>query len=751
MWMRPIVKAVRHVRESGDLVLIPNLTDLRRFADPDGEFEEVVRLADGTRTTAEIAASAGRTEAGVRRILARLDEFRLVADADAPSRMSEQDRRRWRNNLGFFDAFAGLHDNPADFQERLAGSHVLQLGVGGIGSMVLMNLAGLGVGEITMVDFDRVEPANFTRQFVYREADNGAVKVARAAEWLSSFNSAVKVHAIERRIDGPADVPPLLDGVDLVVVAIDQPNEAPQWVNQACVRAGIPFVAGGFVFDQGSYQSVWPGHSACLRCREVGDVPEPAAPVNRAIGPTVSLIGGFVALEAVRYLTGFAEPAAAGRLWTVDFGSGRTRMAMQWGRSPECPVCADADENRPATEYTITADTRLNLAHMTVVADGGEFLIGDLALGTFFAIPPVGEVALRALRQGRTVAEATAEASAFAGTDVDVLEFANVLRDKGLVRGVRRDSESPPKSPPPDARPGPLTWLARALLSPAAWVVYAVAAVAGCGVLAFDPGLRPTWESVVFLPDPALSVVLTMITAFVFGAVHEVFHWFGARRFGHPARLRVSRRGLFPVFETDLTRLWAVPRGQRYPAFLAGMAFDGLVTGAALIVRLGYQHGWFAVPPTLDRWLAIVVLTTVVRLVGQTPLFMRTDLYAVLVTALGCRNLYRVSMLILKDRFVGLRRPERAELAAASARDRRIGRWFSLLYLVGVAGLTYLLFGIFLPSGISMITWSALTMLSTSPAMLAFWEALAMAVFLGLELGAPFGMWIWGRLRGRSA
>lgn len=751
--MRPQAKTVPWLRDGHDLAvaLNPVPTDLRRFDDPDGTLEWVLREADGTRTVAELRAAPGAPDASVLdAALGRLDQASLLADADATAYLDGQQREQWRNNLGFFDAYATVGVGVDVYHERLRAARVLLLGAGGLGSAMLMNLVGLGVGEVVVVDDDVVEAANFSRQFTYRAADIGHPKAARAAEWASAFSAYTTVTPLVRRIESEADVAGLLDGIDLVVSAIDQPAEAPMWVNAACHAAGIPSIYGGFFFSKGRYESIWPGHSACLACLVMGER-FTLEPINRATGPSVSVVGGLMALEAMRYLSGYAPPAAAACSWIVDFPTGEVSVAVRWGRSPRCPVCAEPSMTTEgdAGDAGFGPADRVDVAHLTVQPDGDEFLVGDLADGTFVAIPQVGAIALDALRRGETIAEATAAAGAFAGAEVDVLGFVEVLRDQGLLRADAAPAETTVRAESWGRRTaGPVAdWAARVLLSGPALSVAAVSLIGTLIVMLLVPGLRPSWESIIFLPDPALSLLVNIGTVVALACLHEAFHWLGARRLGLPARFGVSRRGLFLVFETDLTRLWGAPRRDRYVAFLAGSAADATVLGVSVFARLAHQQGWIVLPEILNRYLAIVVLTQVIALIGQTPLFMRTDLYAVLVSALGCRNLYRTSMLSIKQHFLALSASEQRELDEASERDRQVARWFGVLYLVGVVGLTYLLLGIFVPAAFSMIVWSVQNVASTPVTSLVFWEALLVSVLLSAEILWPPLHWAIGRLR----
>ena len=211
-----------------------------------------------------------------------------------------------------------------------------------------------------------VEERNFSRQFVYRHADIGRSKVDRAAEWVREFSPGTAVRAIDAQIGSPDDVVALLDDVDLVVGAIDTPPiKIASWINSACVAAGVPHVRGGMGI-QSSYVSVDPGRSACVECHRTAVLREADQPgsvgakwrlferlelVNRGVGPVAGQIGAVIAMEALRYLTGFAAPVAAGVVHTFDLGVGGAETLVRWDRHPDCPVCPTAGaarESNPA-------------------------------------------------------------------------------------------------------------------------------------------------------------------------------------------------------------------------------------------------------------------------------------------------------------------------------------------------------------------------------------------------------------------
>lgn len=373
--MIPRLKSLNCLAHDGELVVSLDPKVRVRVADPDGRVLALLRLLlDGTRDVPALAdALRGQgfaaTPPDVQGVVAQLDGLGWLEDAAAPSTFDDHDRERYASNLFWFDAFTTLDVPREEPQRRLRDAHVLVLGAGGLGSAVLMNLAGLGVGALTVVDQDLVELRNFARQFTYTEAEVGQPKALRVADWLRAFDPSLRVEAERRRVESTQDVADLLRRVrpDVVVSAIDEPDEVDRWVNAACVAAGVPFVRGGLAYTQGLYWAVDPGVSACREClerhrerladgidREAVQWPRVLQQqrVNRAIGPVAQVLGGFVALEALRFLTadlpGMPRPVSAGRYQLVDLAGDCSTRADPWPADPACPVCATAPARRTA-------------------------------------------------------------------------------------------------------------------------------------------------------------------------------------------------------------------------------------------------------------------------------------------------------------------------------------------------------------------------------------------------------------------
>ena len=152
--------------------------------------------------------------------------------------------------------------------ERLADSHVLQVGLGG-GAQLAMNLARSGVGLFTLIDPDVVSEANLARQ-QFRHADVGRRKALVVAEAITAINPAAAIQPILLDVCGLPDfvVASLhLTMPDLLLAMTDHfPAQAK--VNELSLRFGVPAVFAGLFAGArgGEVAFVVPGETPCFRC-----------------------------------------------------------------------------------------------------------------------------------------------------------------------------------------------------------------------------------------------------------------------------------------------------------------------------------------------------------------------------------------------------------------------------------------------------------------------------------------------------
>jgi hypothetical protein len=393
-----------------------------------------------------------------------------------------------------------------------------------------------------------------------------------------------------------------------------------------------------------------------------------------------------------------------------------------------------------AQSPALTAESRLTLRPLTVVAEHDEYVVGDPATGRFFAVPQPGVRVLHGLRAGMTIGEAAADASTPQET-VDALDFARTLLLVGFVTAVNGQTLHAAgeivDAPEFNAAAGRL---GRLLFSPPMLVLSGVVLALVIATFVVRPTTRPKVEDLFVHPEPAASFAVLFAISIATGIVHELCHWWAARSLGVPARIRLSRRLYIPVMETDVSGLWSLPAQRRYGPFLAGMVFDVLVLAVAVAVRVAWSAELLDLPPALIRILGVLVTLNVFSIMFQCLVFLRTDLYAVMITALGLRNLDRVTRLRLKAVLHIARPAELTELAAAHPRDVAASRWYVLCYLLGLLWAVWFFKEWFYPWTFVVVTWMASTLSNAPVGSSYWWQAVVVATLAGSNVVWPLAV-----------
>jgi len=282
-------------------------------------------------------------------------------------------------------------------QQQLGLRHVAIVGVGATGAVTATLLARAGVGRLSLIDRDFVEPSNLQRQILYDEEDarQSLPKAEAAKLHLRRVNSSVTVDAHVADLT-PTNAEALLGPVDLVLDCTDN-YETRYLINDLCVRDGKAWIyaaavgayaAGMNVLPKGpgsraqgsedltsqrdeSQSGPWPlnpgpsqwkpeASTACLACI----FPEPpTGPVETCdtagiLSPAVNLAASIQVAEALKFLSGQPElmrrTLVGFELWTNAANGRQANSELAAGKPRAgCEVCGQrifrhlAGEGRP--------------------------------------------------------------------------------------------------------------------------------------------------------------------------------------------------------------------------------------------------------------------------------------------------------------------------------------------------------------------------------------------------------------------
>jgi len=230
-------------------------------------------------------------------------------------------------------------------QAALARSHVLLVGVGGLGCACAQQLVAMGVGRLTLVDGDQVSRSNLSRQVLYRADDVGKNKAEVASVFLSQLAPGCRIEAVPEFLS-PQLCERLFLAVDLVVDASDN-FETKFLVNAAAARFQKPVIWANAQKWEGQVASFDARRGPCYQCLL------PNRPSNGAagscneigvLGAVPNALGVYQAVESVKALCEIFEVPKVprprwGELLSLSFRD-LSSFKTQVKKNASCPVCS---------------------------------------------------------------------------------------------------------------------------------------------------------------------------------------------------------------------------------------------------------------------------------------------------------------------------------------------------------------------------------------------------------------------------
>ncbi len=226
-------------------------------------------------------------------------------------------------------------------QQKLLQSHVLIIGLGGLGSPAALYLAAAGIGKLTFADFDTVELSNLQRQVAHTTDRVGELKTHSAQVASHAINPDIEFNVVDYALEQD-ELDELIPQCSAVLDCSDNfPTRFA--VNASCVKHKVPLITGAAIRFDGQVMVVRPDkdNSPCYRClyTEGSETAETCAQTG-ILGPVVGLIGCIQALETIKVLCDIGDDLS-GRLLLFD-GLGLEFNEISLKRSSDCPVCNKA-------------------------------------------------------------------------------------------------------------------------------------------------------------------------------------------------------------------------------------------------------------------------------------------------------------------------------------------------------------------------------------------------------------------------
>lgn len=187
-------------------------------------------------------------------------------------------------------------------QSKIKNSKVLVVGCGGLGSPVIDLLSRAGIGEIGMMDHDKVSISNIHRQVIFTSDDVGKYKVSILKKKISKINKNVKVKIYRDKAEDK-NLGKILKLYDVIVDGTDN-FKAKFLLNKFSLKYKKKLIIGAiskfeghiFTFDFNLKKS------PCLKCFYQGEPSEGVldCETDGILGSTAVVTGSLQANEVLK-------------------------------------------------------------------------------------------------------------------------------------------------------------------------------------------------------------------------------------------------------------------------------------------------------------------------------------------------------------------------------------------------------------------------------------------------------------------
>ena len=191
-------------------------------------------------------------------------------------------------------------------QKKISISKVFIIGAGGLGCPIADLLCRAGVGEIGIIDNDKVSLSNINRQTLFNTTDINKFKVEVLKKKLKKINPLVKINIFKKKIN-EKNINRLISKYQIIVDASDNFNTK-FLLNERSIKLRKKLIVGAiskfdghiFVFDFNNKKN------ACLKCFYQEKPPDEILNCDQEgiLGTTASVIGSLQANEILKLIIG---------------------------------------------------------------------------------------------------------------------------------------------------------------------------------------------------------------------------------------------------------------------------------------------------------------------------------------------------------------------------------------------------------------------------------------------------------------
>ena len=185
-------------------------------------------------------------------------------------------------------------------QKKIFLSKVLIVGVGGLGCPLITYLAASGVGEIGILDFDKVEVSNLSRQTLYGSNDLGKFKVFQAKKHINKINKKIKIITYNKKLTSK-NIKDIFNKFDVICDGTDN-YDTRYLINDYCVKNKKILISAAISkFDGHLFKFNFKKKGPCYRCfMPEKPIEESNCQTEGIFSPVAGIMGSLQANEVLK-------------------------------------------------------------------------------------------------------------------------------------------------------------------------------------------------------------------------------------------------------------------------------------------------------------------------------------------------------------------------------------------------------------------------------------------------------------------
>ena len=185
-------------------------------------------------------------------------------------------------------------------QKKIFLSKVLIVGVGGLGCPLITYLAASGVGEIGVLDFDKVELSNLNRQTLYGSNDLDKFKVFQAKKHINKINKKIKIITYNKKLTSK-NIKDIFNKFDVICDGTDN-YDTRYLINDYCVKNKKILISAAISkFDGHLFKFNFKKKGPCYRCfMPEKPIEESNCQTEGIFSPVAGIMGSLQANEVLK-------------------------------------------------------------------------------------------------------------------------------------------------------------------------------------------------------------------------------------------------------------------------------------------------------------------------------------------------------------------------------------------------------------------------------------------------------------------